>query len=81
MFATIRRAKKLNTTKLEYISGVTATASWFFIQCSVHAGTRQFKATPKQVRASDEASPTQVKIGDAVYNGMGESFSKEWKVP
>lgn len=26
------------------------------------------------MRALDETSPTEVQIGDAVYNGMGESF-------
>jgi hypothetical protein len=42
--------------------------------CVCLTGTRQDERSADEVRAADEASPTEVRIGDAVYNGMGESF-------
>lgn len=45
------------------------------------SGQNQFGPSQEQLRAGDESSPTEVRIGDAVYNGMGESFRHEWKVP
>merc|ERR1712070_70283 len=38
------------------------------------SGQNQFGPSQEQLRAGDESSPTEVRIGDAVYNGMGESF-------
>ena len=49
------------------------------LHCAEHngrccTGTRQDEKSASEVRALDETSPTEVQIGDAVYNGMGESF-------